>query len=213
MSASDTMAGRLREVIAAVVADTGFELEELVEQRIGARVLLRVVVDGEEGISLDEIAEVSQAVSAALDEAERDHPGVFGDRAYDLELSSPGVGRPLTAPRHWRRARGRLVKAVAKGAGDVTGRVVSCTEDEVTLLVVPAHKPGQKPAGTERTFAYADLAKAKVQVEFNRAAFEAIEAEASGTDDGADEDENEDEDPDEDGGDGDHAGPDGDDED
>lgn len=103
---------------------------------------------------------------------------MLGEHAYDLELSSPGVGRPLTAPRHWRRARGRLVKAVAKGTGELTGRVLSATEDSVTLLVSgPARKPGQKPAETEQTFALADLTKAKVQVEFNRAAFEAIEAE------------------------------------
>jgi ribosome maturation factor RimP len=181
MPASDTMAGKLRDLIEAVVTESGFELEELIEQRIGSRVLLRVVVDGEHGISLDEIAEVSQAVSAALDEAEAEQPDVLGLQAYDLELSSPGVGRPLTLPRHWRRARGRLVKATAKGAGELTGRVLAVTEDSVTLLVSgAARKPGQKPAESEQTFALADLSKAKVQVEFNRAAFEAIEAEAAG---------------------------------
>ena len=181
MPASDTMAGKLRDLIEAVVTESGFELEELIEQRIGSRVLLRVVVDGEQGISLDDIAQVSQAVSAALDEAEAEQPDVLGVQAYDLELSSPGVGRPLTLPRHWRRARGRLVKATAKGAGELTGRVLSVTEDSVTLLVSgPARKPGQKPAESEQTFALADLSKAKVQVEFNRAAFEAIEAEAAG---------------------------------
>src|ERR1700722_16266067 len=188
MSASDTMAGKLRELIAAVVTETGFELEDLVEQRVGARVLLRVVVDGEDGISLDEIAEVSQAVSAALDRAEQQDPGAFGEQAYDLELSSPGVGRPLTLPRHWRRATGRLVKAVAAGSGELTGRVLSSTEDEVTLLVTTVHKPGQKPTETERTFRYAELSKAKVQVEFNRAAFEAIEAQAAAAGDAPDDD-------------------------
>lgn len=186
MPASDTMAGKLRDLIAAVVTGSGFDLEELVEQRIGSRVLLRVVVDGDEGVSLDDIAEVSHAVSTALDEAEQKDPGVFGDQAYDLELSSPGVGRPLTAPRHWRRARGRLVKAVAKGSGELTGRVLSSTDEEVTLLVTTVHKPGQKPSETERTFAYAELSKAKVQVEFNRAAFEAIEAEAADPDEDLD---------------------------
>ncbi|HEV2640362.1 MAG TPA: ribosome maturation factor RimP [Actinocrinis sp.] len=183
MPASDTMAGKLRDLIAAVVTESGFDLEELVEQRIGSRILLRVVVDGDEGISLDDIAEVSQAVSTALDQAEQEQPGVFGDQAYDLELSSPGVGRPLTAPRHWRRAHGRLVKATAKGSGELTGRVLASTDEEVTLLVTVVHKPGQKPSESERTFAYADLSKAKVQVEFNRAAFEAIEAESAGAGD------------------------------
>ena len=190
MPASDTLAPKLRDLIASVVGEAGFDLEELVEQRIGARVLLRVVVDGEEGISLDDIAEVSRAVSAALDEAELAQPGVFGDQAYDLELSSPGVSRPLTLPRHWRRARGRLVKATGPDGAELTGRVLDSTDEQVTLLVSTVKKLGQKAVETEQTFDYADLVKAKVQVEFNRAAFEAIEAE--GPEDGLDDDNDDD---------------------
>jgi ribosome maturation factor RimP len=182
MPASDTMAAKLRDLIATVVDEAGFDLEELVEQRVGARTLLRVVVDGDDGVSLDDVAELSQAVSAALDEAELAEPGVLGDKAYDLELSSPGVSRTLTLPRHWRRARGRLVKATGPDGAELTGRVLSSTDDEVTLLVTIVHKPGQKATETERTFGHADLTKAKVQVEFNRAAFEAIEAELAGQD-------------------------------
>ena len=190
MPASDTLAPKLRDLIASVVGEAGFDLEELVEQRIGARVLLRVVVDGEEGISLDDIAEVSRAVSAALDEAELAQPGVLGDQAYDLELSSPGVSRPLTLPRHWRRARGRLVKATGPDGAELTGRVLDSTDEQVTLLVSTVKKLGQKAVETEQTFDYADLVKAKVQVEFNRAAFEAIEAE--GPEDGLDDDNDDD---------------------
>jgi len=196
MPASETLAPKLRDLIASVVGEAGFDLEELVEQRIGARVLLRVVVDGEEGISLDDIAEVSRAVSAALDEAELARPGAFGDQAYDLELSSPGVSRPLTLPRHWRRARGRLIKATGPDGAELTGRVLDTTDEQVTLLVSTVKKLGQKPVETEQTFALADLTKAKVQVEFNRAAFEAIEAE--GADDDADDDPDEDNDDDDD---------------
>jgi len=183
MPASETMAAKLRDLIATVVGEAGFDLEELVEQRVGSRVLLRVVVDGDDGVSLDDVAEVSRAVSAALDEAELKEPGVLGEQAYDLELSSPGVSRPLTLPRHWRRARGRLVKATTTDGTEVTGRVLASTDDEVTILVSTVKKLGQKPVETEQTFGYAGLAKAKVQVEFNRAAFEAIEAEADGSDD------------------------------
>ena len=190
MPASETLAPKLRDLIASVVGEAGFDLEELVEQRIGARVLLRVVVDGEEGISLDDIAEVSRAVSAALDEAELARPGAFGDQAYDLELSSPGVSRPLTLPRHWRRARGRLIKATGPDGAELTGRVLDTTDEQVTLLVSTVKKLGQKPVETEQTFALADLTKAKVQVEFNRAAFEAIEAEGADEDNDDDDDEN-----------------------
>ena len=183
MPASDTMAPKLRDLIAAVVAEAGFDLEELIEQRIGSRVVLRVVVDGDDGVSLDDVAEISRAVSDALDEAEAADPAVFGEQAYDLELSSPGVSRPLTLPRHWRRAKGRLVKATGPDGAELTGRVLETTDEQVTLLVSTVKKVGQKAVETEQTFAYADLAKAKVQVEFNRAAFEAIEAEGAGAED------------------------------
>jgi ribosome maturation factor RimP len=188
MPASDTLAPKLRDLIASVVGEAGFDLEDLVEQRIGARVLLRVVVDGEEGISLDDIASVSRAVSAALDEAELTEPGVLGDQAYDLELSSPGVSRPLTLPRHWRRARGRLVKATGPDGAELTGRVLDTTDEQVTLLVSSVKKLGQKAVETEQTFDFAALGKARVQVEFNRAAFEAIEAEGADDDEDGDED-------------------------
>jgi ribosome maturation factor RimP len=195
MPASETMAPKLRDLIAAVVAEAGFDLEELVEQRIGSRVVLRVVVDGDDGVSLDDVAEISRAVSDALDEAEAADPAVFGKQAYDLELSSPGVSRPLTLPRHWRRAKGRLVKATGPD-GELTGRVLESTDEQVTLLVNTAKKVGQKPVETEQTFAYADLAKAKVQVEFNRAAFEAIEAEAGESGAEPDDDDTDDDDDD-----------------
>lgn len=197
MPASETMAPKLRDLIAAVVAEAGYDLEEVVEQRIGNRILLRVVVDGDDGVSLDDVAEISRAVSDALDEAEQADPAVFGQQAYDLELSSPGVSRPLTLPRHWRRAKGRLVKATGPDGAELTGRVLETTDEQVTLLVSSVKKLGQKPVETEQTFAYADLAKAKVQVEFNRAAFEAIEAEAAGVDD-ADGDDPDDDDTDDD---------------
>lgn len=90
MPASDTMAGKLRDLIAAVVTESGFDLEELIEQRIGSRVLLRVVVDGEEGISLDDIALVSQAVSAALDEAEAKEPECSASTRTTWSSARPG---------------------------------------------------------------------------------------------------------------------------
>jgi len=188
MPVSDTLPAKLRDLIATVVDEAGFDLEEIVEQRVGSRIALRVTVDGDSGISLDDIAELSRAVSDAVDAVELAEPGALGDPAYDLELSSPGVSRPLTLPRHWRRARGRLVKATTADGTELTGRVLETTDEQVTLLVSTVKKLGQKPVETEQTFAYAELAKAKVQVEFNRAAFEAIEAEGGDPDEESDPD-------------------------
>ncbi len=175
---------KLREQLEPVVAALGYDLEEVTGQRAGSRQLLRVVVDGDGGISLDDIAEVSQAVSAALDES-----NAMGEAAYDLEVTSPGVSRPLTLPRHWRRARGRLVQVSLTAGGELTGRVIEADEEGV-VLELPGKKPGT--TGGERRLAFAELGRGKVQVEFNRPGtqdedeLEADEVAAEGDDDGVD---------------------------
>jgi ribosome maturation factor RimP len=83
----------------------------------------------------------------------------MGDLPYTLEVSSPGVDRPLTSPRHWRRAAGRLVTVKVTDAGGsqpVSGRVTVADEDGVTMDV----------DGAPRRFAYAVLGPGAVQVEF-----------------------------------------------
>lgn len=143
----------LRSVIEPIVTADGLDLEELDVALVGRRRRVRVVVDSDGGVDLDRCAEVSRAISAALDE----HDAV-GDDPYTLEVSSPGVTRPLTLPRHWRRNTGRLVRAVLTDGGTVTGRVVSAAESEAELTV----------DGDVRTVPYDRVAKAKVQVEFRR---------------------------------------------
>jgi ribosome maturation factor RimP len=151
---------KLREQLEPVVAGLGYDLEEVVAQRAGSRQLLRVVVDGDGGISLDDIAEVSQAVSAALDET-----NAMGEAPYDLEVTSPGVSRPLTLPRHWRRAVGRLVLVPLTAGGELTGRIIEADDEGVTFEL-PGKKPGS--TGGERRLGYPELGRGKVQVEFNR---------------------------------------------
>ncbi len=97
---------RLTALLEPVVGAAGMDLESVRIGAAGRRWLLRVVVDADNGPGLDEIALVSRSVSAELDAS-----GVMGQAAYTLEVSSPGVDRPLTEPRHWRRAVGRLVRA------------------------------------------------------------------------------------------------------
>ena len=118
---------RLAGLIGPVVAAAGMDLESVRVSVAGRRRLLRVVVDSDHGVSLDDAAEVSRDVSAALDAT-----NVMGDVPYTLEVSSPGVDRPLTEPRHWRRAAGRLVR-VKTSAGTVQGRVLAADADGVTL--------------------------------------------------------------------------------
>ena len=111
----------IRAVVDQVVTGMAYDLEELTVSRAGRRYVVRVMVDGDGGVGLDDIAEVSRAVSAALDEAEATGGELHG-RGVPLEVSSPGVDRPLTLPRHWRRNVGRLVKVTMAGrAGDRPG--------------------------------------------------------------------------------------------
>jgi ribosome maturation factor RimP len=149
--------GRIADVIGPVVAAAGMDLESVRVTAAGRRRLLRVVVDSDRGVSLDDAAAVSRELSAALDTV-----AVMGDFPYTLEVSSPGVDRPLTDRRHWRRAVGRLVQVTvtdSAGAQSVSGRIVSAGADGVTLEVEGDPK-------TRRRFPYAALGAGAVQVEF-----------------------------------------------
>lgn len=143
----------LKGLLAPVVSAADLDLEGVEVTPAGRRRLLRVVVDRDGGVDLDGIAQASHAISAALDDSE-----VMGSTPYVLEVTSPGVDRPLSAPRHWRRARGRLVRAVLAGGGEATGRVLAADDDGATIGV----------DGRERRLAYADVTSARVQVEFGR---------------------------------------------
>ncbi len=158
--------GRIADAIRPVIAAAGMDLESVRVSAAGRRRLLRVVVDSDEGVSLDDAAAISRLLSAALDTA-----AVMGDFPYTLEVSSPGVDRPLTDPRHWRRATGRLVQVTVTDAGDagdsgisgvsgisgaISGRVVAADSDGVTLDV----------GGARRRFGYPALGAGAIQVEF-----------------------------------------------
>jgi ribosome maturation factor RimP len=164
----DPATARLAGWITPVVEHAGYELEELVVTPAGRRSVVRVVVDRDEGVTLDDIAEVSRAVSDVLD-ANDDGMG----RAYVLEVTSPGVDRPLTEPRHWRRNVGRLVTVAvgpAGGADEVTGRITDVHDTGVTLAVEARSKPGaKKRPPTPRQVRWAELGAGRVQVEFGRA--------------------------------------------
>jgi ribosome maturation factor RimP len=91
----------------------------------------------------------------------------MGEMPYTLEVTSRGVDRPLTLPRHWRRNADRLVRATLTDGTDLTGRIVASDDTAATLDV----------DGQEREVAYADVAKALVQIEFNRKTEKAEKAE------------------------------------
>jgi len=145
---------RVRRVLEPVVTAAGLDLEGVEVRPAGRRRLVRVVVDRDGGVSLDGVAAVSRAASAALDESD-----AMGSTPYVLEVTSPGVDRPLTEQRHWRRAIGRLVQVAPFGADAVTARVIAVEGSAVRLDV----------AGHEVRHEIAELGPGHVQVEFARA--------------------------------------------
>ena len=154
MAAGTSQRERLAAVVEPVVNAAGYDLEEITVTPAGRRRLVRVVVDADGGVSLDDVADVSRAVSVALD----DKNGLFGEAPYVLEVSSPGIDRPLTAARHWQRAAGRLVEVPVREKGTLTGRVRRADAAGVLLEV----------AGAEQEFGYEVLGPGRVQVEFSR---------------------------------------------
>ncbi|WP_430783875.1 ribosome maturation factor RimP [Actinoplanes sp. G11-F43] len=162
---------RLREVVEPVVTKAGYDLEDLTLTRAGRRFVVRVLIDTDGGVGLDDVAVVSREISEALDAADESGGELLAGE-YQLEVGSPGVDRPLTEPRHWRRNIGRLV-----AVDGLTGRVTSADDTGVALDV----------DGVTRELAWAGLGAGKVQIEFKRM----DEADFGDDDDVEDDDEDE----------------------
>ncbi len=143
----------LRPTVERAVSSIGFDLEEIEIRQAGRRALVRVVVDADDGVDLDDIASLSRRVAAELDEQD----AVLGG-PYTLEVTSPGVDRPLSQPRHWRRAHLRSVEITLGDRGVLIGRVGQAGEASVQVLV----------DGVVREVRYAEVERAVVRVEFRQ---------------------------------------------
>jgi ribosome maturation factor RimP len=152
MSAADTR-DRLAEALTGPIGALGLDLEAVDLSSAGKRRVLRVAIDKDGGVTMDDIADATREVSLVLDDTD-----LMGAQAYTLEVSSPGVDRPLTLPRHWRRNTGRLVKVTLPEGEPLTGRITE-SDDEGAVIDVE---------GTPRRLEYADVKKAKVQIEFKK---------------------------------------------
>ena len=137
------------ELVEPLISKAGLVLEEVQVQTPGKHRFVTVIVDSETGLNLDQVTDASRLVGEAMDGA-----SFMGDAPYTLEVTSPGVDRPLTAPRHWRKNVDRLVKIIKLDGEICKGRISSSTEDEVTLDCC--------------TVAFADIKRATIEVEFNR---------------------------------------------
>jgi ribosome maturation factor RimP len=148
-----TTAERIEAELVAPLSAQGLDVEAVELTPAGKRRVLRVAVDKDGGVTLDEVAAATREVSRVLDESD-----VMGQQPYTLEVTSRGVDRPLTLPRHWRRNLDRLVKLTLDDGSTLKGRILDATDDGAVLDV----------NGKHREFPYARVQKALVQVEFNR---------------------------------------------
>ena len=154
--APDAVRDRIEQELTGPLGVLGLDVEAVEVTPAGNRRVLRIAVDGDDGVTLDTIADATRVVSDALDESD-----VMGERPYTLEVTSRGVERPLTLPRHWRRNVDRLVAVTlvdGVAPGSFTGRVTSAGDESAVLEV----------EGDAREVAYSDVARAQVQIEFNR---------------------------------------------
>lgn len=136
--------------VAGPLAELGLDLEAVELSGSGSRRLLRIAVDGDDGVPLDLLTDATRTVSDALDAG-----SAMGEQPYTLEVTSRGLDRPLTAPRHWRRNVGRLVAVTLHDGPSVTGRVLSSDDAGVEIAVNTQR----------RRLEYTDVARALVTPE------------------------------------------------
>ena len=154
MSGSDGLTSRIASEVTDPLSALGLDLEAVEVTPAGKRRVLRIAVDRDGGVSMDAVADATREVNRVLDDSD-----VMGQQPYTLEVTSRGVDRPLTLPRHWRRNADRLVKVTLTDGSSMTGRIGDSGDETVVLEV----------SGVDKLLAYEDVARALVQIEFNRA--------------------------------------------
>ena len=137
------------ELVAPLVEKAGLVLEDVQVQTPGKNRFVTIMVDSETGLNLDQVTDISRLVGEAMDLAP-----FMGETPYTLEVTTPGVDRPLTAPRHFRKNVDRLVKITKNDGTQVKGRISSADENSVTLY--------------NASINFTDIKRAIIEIEFNR---------------------------------------------
>ena len=148
---------QISELVTPAVSDLGFYLEDVHVATPGSHRIVTCIVDGDASLNLDQVTSVSRVISELLDEAP-----FMGETPFTLEVTSPGVDRPLTQPRHFAKNVDRLLKIIKLDGSEITGRILSNSDHDVTLTVAV------KKETLEQTIALADIKRAVVEIEFNR---------------------------------------------
>lgn len=137
----------ISDFITPTIESLGCYLEEVTIAPVGKSRIITVIIDSDHHLNLDQVTAVTRGISDLLDTFD-----ALGDRPFTLEVTSPGVGRPLTLPRHWRKNQGRLVKSTLSDGNVVVGRIGEASDATVLIDQIP--------------FTYGDIKRAVVEVEF-----------------------------------------------
>ena len=148
---------QISELISPALQQAGYFLEDINVVSPGNHRIVTVIVDGESALNLDQVTVASKLVSELVDEA-----SFMGETPFTLEVTSPGIDRPLTLPRHFAKNVTRLLKVTKTDGVVITGRIASNTDSDVTLTVT------EKKEVKEVIVALADIKRAVVEIEFNR---------------------------------------------
>lgn len=151
-----SLVANLTELLTPAIKTLGFVLEEIKVTPVGKRRIIAVIVDQEDkNPNLDEVTVVSREVSNILDNYSQ-----LGDQPFTLEVTTPGVDRPLVLPRHWQKNLGRLVKVVKIDGQTISGRISSVSDVSAAIEV----------AGKSVEVLFGDVKRAQIEIEFNRKA-------------------------------------------
>ena len=146
----------ITDAITPVVESAGYFLEDVHVVSPGNRRVVTVVVDGTVNLNLDEVTVITKEISAILDVSE-----FLGETPFTLEVSSPGVDRPLTLQRHWQKNMSRLVRTVMVNGEVVTGRVDAVHDESVCVVV-------EEKVSRKVELPFVEIKRAQVEIEFNR---------------------------------------------
>ena len=136
-------------VITPEIESLGFYIEDITITSAGKRSMLTVIVDGDTHLSLDQVTVATKAISEIVENLP-----TLGNNPFTLEVTSPGLDRPLTKPRHWRKNKDRLIKIILNDGKEINGRIKESTENSVSV--------------DEQVINFADIKRATLEIEFKK---------------------------------------------
>lgn len=136
-------------VITPAIESLGFYVEDITITSAGKRSMLTVIVDGDTHLSLDQVTVATKVISEIVENLP-----TLGNNPFTLEVTSPGLDRPLTKPRHWRKNQDRLIKIVLIDGKEIKGRIKDSTESSATI--------------DDQVINFADIKRATLEVEFKK---------------------------------------------